>query len=377
MHIRRPMRGVLALFMVCCAACKREPEPQAVATRATANTKANQDSVDVVDPRYKVDAFAERGALLYGKMCAVCHGQHGEGYRADNAPTLAHQDFLAAASDDYIGYAIADGRPGTTMSAWSASRGGPLSDDDIRALVTLIRGWRRVPRVTLDERSAEGEVSHGKQLFEQKCVRCHSEAGPHVRIRSHELLANVTVGFLRHAVRVGRPPSAMPSFQAELGEQGVEDVVTYLRSLPAWATPDPPPLSLRPPPLPLGPVPLNPEGPEPQQFEVYPNMTSVDVVYKQLDFGARMALLDARTPSDYTAGHIAGAVSVPFYEPEPYLKVLPKDAWLVCYCGCPHAESGVLAERLMKAGFRHVTVLNEGLGVWVERQYPVSVGAEP
>ena len=71
-----------------------------------------------------------RGAYVYGRMCAVCHGPRGQGYAADRAPTLTHADYLAAVDDAYLRTAINDGRAGTTMSAWSAFRGGPLSLDD-------------------------------------------------------------------------------------------------------------------------------------------------------------------------------------------------------------------------------------------------------
>jgi cytochrome c oxidase cbb3-type subunit 3/ubiquinol-cytochrome c reductase cytochrome c subunit len=106
-------------------------------------------------------------------------------------------------------------------------------------------------------------------------------------------------------------------------------------------------------------------------------MTSVDVVKAELDRGARLGLLDARAPSDYVTGHIAGAVSVPFYDPDPYFASLPKDAWLVCYCACPHAESGQLASKLAKNGFTEVTVLDEGFNVWRTRNYPTRAGAAP
>ena len=90
-----------------------------------------------------------------------------------------------------------------------------------------------------------------------------------------------------------------------------------------------------------------------------------------------MAVLDARAPSDYLNEHIAGAVSVPFYDPEPYMDRLPKDAWLVCYCACPHAESGALAQKLVAKGFTKVTVLDEGLCVWKARNYPTRRGVDP
>ena len=90
-----------------------------------------------------------------------------------------------------------------------------------------------------------------------------------------------------------------------------------------------------------------------------------------------MAILDARAPPDYTYEHIAGAVSVPFYDPDPYIDQLPRDAWLVAYCSCPHAESGQLARKLTAKGFTKVTVLDEGLGVWKNRKYPVKNGDKP
>ena len=104
-------------------------------------------------------------------------------------------------------------------------------------------------------------------------------------------------------------------------------------------------------------------------------MTPADVIHAELVRGARFAILDARAPSDYLREHITGAVSVPFYDPSPYFAALPKDTWLVCYCACPHAESGQLAQQLGAQGFTKVAVLDEGLGVWKARGYPVTSGA--
>jgi cytochrome c oxidase cbb3-type subunit 3/ubiquinol-cytochrome c reductase cytochrome c subunit len=170
----------------------------------------------------------------------------------------------------------------------------------------------------------------------------------------------------------------MPAFGASLGDAAVEYVVAALRSWqsrPQRTASYAPPA--RPPPIPLGPVPLNPHGADPAGFHAQPGTTKVDDVKGQLDRGARMALLDARAPSDYMGEHIAGAVSVPFYDPDPYFAQLPKNAWLVCYCSCPHAESGQLASKLVAKGFTKVTVLDEGLGVWRSRKYPTHTSLEP
>jgi cytochrome c oxidase cbb3-type subunit 3/ubiquinol-cytochrome c reductase cytochrome c subunit len=200
-----------------------------------------------------------------------------------------------------------------------------------------------------------------------------------VHIGGGELLTSASNGFLRYAIRRGRPGTAMPAFGVALGDDGVEDVLALLRSWQAKPAVSRSPAA-RPPPLPLGPVPLNPHGPEPEGFVAQGTgggTTRADVVKAQLDRGARMALLDARAPSDYMREHIAGAVSVPFYDPDPYFAALPRDAWLVCYCACPHAESGQLAQKLVAKGFTKVTVLDEGLNVWRMRKYGTQAGVDP
>jgi len=321
----------------------------------------------------------ERGRELYGNMCAVCHGPAGEGYRADQAPRIAHPDFLAAVNDAYLRRAIAQGRPGTTMSAWAKERGGPLPSADVDALVALLRSWSHTPPVHLDERPLSGDPARGKEIYAQECARCHGEhgrEGPNIHISSPQFLSGVTNGFLRHAIGKGRPGTTMPGFEDTLGKDGIENVVAFVRTLqlPLGLAEHLPP---HPPPLPLGPVPLNPKGRAPVGFSAYPKLTPADTIKSQLDAHARFALLDARAPSDYVHEHITGAVSVPFYDPTPYLAKLPKNTWLVCYCGCPHAESGELASKLVEAGFTKVTVLDEGLGVWKQRNYPTRSGDKP
>ncbi|MET0388901.1 MAG: c-type cytochrome [Polyangiales bacterium] len=361
----------LGLCLALCAACSRT-QPRDAQTPATPSTPPEPPAAPPPPP----DPRIAQGAELYGRMCAVCHGESGEGYKADQAPALAQPDFLASATDNYLGFTIAEGRAGTTMSAWYKGAGGPLSFDEIRALIVFMRTWQKTPSVTLDEAKPRGDSTRGQAIFDKQCAQCHGPTAPNIRIMGRQLLGRASTGFLRHALHTGRPPTTMPSFTQTLGEDGIEDVLSYLRTLPA-NDPKEPVGGSRPPPLPLGPVPLNPKGREPKGFKTFPAMTSVDIVGPELAKKRRMVLLDARVPSDYEHEHIAGAVSVPFYDPSPYLEDLPKDAWLVCYCGCPHAESGALATKLLAAGFKQVTVLDEGLFAWQDRGYPMAHGTEP
>ncbi len=323
-------------------------------------------------------AKPSKGAELYGRMCSVCHGANGEGYKADNAPRLAQADFQASVSDPQLRDAIENGRMGTTMSAWSKDRGGPLAAEDVTALVQHLRTWAKGPRVALDERALNGDPARGENIYARECFRCHGVrgiGGPNVHIGNPQLLQTASNGFVRYTIKVGRPGTLMPSFATTLGDAGIEDVTALLRS---WASPPPPPpAAVPPPPIPLGPVPLNPKGSEPVGFKATPATTPLSVIHAQLQRGARMAILDARAPSDYMNSHIAGAVSVPFYDPAPYIEKLPRNAWLVCYCACPHAESGQLAFKLQQAGFKKVTVLDEGLGAWSAQKYPTHSGETP
>jgi cytochrome c oxidase cbb3-type subunit 3 len=319
------------------------------------------------------------GERHYKRMCAVCHGPTGRGYAADQAPSLTRPQFLATVEDTYLRTAILEGRSGTTMSAWSAFRGGPLLPADADALIAYLRSYADRPPAKLDDSPVKGDAAHGEKLFEAECARCH---GPHgsdgvfLSIGNPELLKSASSGFLRDVMRNGREGTPMPAYGESLGHDGVEDVLAALRQWQKTPGPARKPAA-KPPPLPLGPVPLNPHGPEPDGFAAHPQTTKVDVVKAALDHGAKLALLDARAQSDYLQEHIAGAVSVPFYDPEPYLAQLPKDAWLVSYCSCPHAESRTLAGKLVEKGFTKVTVLDEGLRVWKSKGYATHVGMDP
>ena len=83
-------------------------------------------------------AYLFQGGKLWATNCASCHGTNGEG---GSAPALNSQEFLTSVTDDQIHGIIAGGIPGTAMPAWLNDYGGPLTDEQIAALVAYLRSW--------------------------------------------------------------------------------------------------------------------------------------------------------------------------------------------------------------------------------------------
>ena len=98
----------------------------------------------------------------------------------------------------------------------------------------------------------------------------------------------------------------------------------------------------------------------------------VDSVKQALDNKSAVLIIDARAPSDFAAGHIPGAVNIPYYEMAQRYKEVPKDKWVITYCACPHAEAEQAARELMKQGYTQVKAIDEGYFGWVDKGYPTS-----
>ena len=89
-----------------------------------------------------------------------------------------------------------------------------------------------------------------------------------------------------------------------------------------------------------------------------------------------VVILDTRPASEYAAGHIAGAISVPVDELQRRLRQLPKGKQYVAYCRGPYCVYADRAVELLRSKRRRARRLLEGLPEWRAAGLPVETGAQ-
>ena len=195
---------------------------------------------------------------LYGRNCAGCHGIDGN---LGPAPPLNDELFLTIVPDSVLLHVITNGRPGTPMPAFAVSRGGPLTDAQVKALaVGIKRRWRSdhaahgsVPLYSATAGSSHGDKSRGGGVFAPCLCPCHgpdgqgasNEHGGGGAINDPAFLELVSEQALRRYAITGRPDLGMPSYAEKTGRPEdyqpmtsaeIADLVTFLIS---WKQADP------------------------------------------------------------------------------------------------------------------------------------------
>lgn len=92
---------------------------------------------------------------------------------------------------------------------------------------------------------------------------------------------------------------------------------------------------------------------------------------------ADVMILDTRPTSEFEAGHIAGAVSVPIADLRRRLKDLPAHNEYVAYCRGPYCVYADQAVQLLQAKGRRARRLLEGFPEWRAAGLPVELGPQP
>ncbi|MCA1570589.1 MAG: cytochrome c [Chloroflexi bacterium] len=130
--------------------------------------------------------------------CANCHGPEGMGGE-EGAPVVGpnlHSRSLAdkiRAKDNYVhlavsyGGVVVSGNVNSAMPAWSYEVGGPLNEQQIEAVVTLVETWaEEAAEQPVEE--VEDTVEGGAEVYAAAgCVSCHGAeleggtAGPNIQ----------------------------------------------------------------------------------------------------------------------------------------------------------------------------------------------------
>ncbi len=101
--------------------------------------------------------------------------------------------------------------------------------------------------------------------------------------------------------------------------------------------------------------------------------TDVQTVKRQLDAGEKIVVVDVREESEWTRGHIPGAVYIGkgVIERDIEQKVPDKNATLVLYCGGGF-RSALAADSLQKMGYKNAISMDGGWRGWTESGYPTA-----
>lgn len=92
-------------------------------------------------------------------------------------------------------------------------------------------------------------------------------------------------------------------------------------------------------------------------------------------------IIDARSPEEFAAGHIPGAVNLPAADLDRLSRALEARlraaTFLICYCDSLACDDGArLCALLSAAGYSEVALMFEGWQGWQQAGYPTSSGQE-
>ena len=168
----------------------------------------------------ELDALG-RGKDIYEQYCTVCHGKHGEADtplgRILQPPPRSLTDPVAMAriNDARLREAIKDGKPGTSMPAWSRI----LSTSQIDDVAVYVKHLKRPRPAGMTQDDFDAAV--GGTIYRSYCGICHGDTGNAKTTIGHVLIdkprdftdamsmAKLTNEEMARAIAYGRPGTAM------------------------------------------------------------------------------------------------------------------------------------------------------------------------
>jgi rhodanese-related sulfurtransferase len=105
-----------------------------------------------------------------------------------------------------------------------------------------------------------------------------------------------------------------------------------------------------------------------------PSVERIDLAGARAHFDAQTAVfIDVRSGAEYTAGHIAGALSLTSPEVETRLRDLPPESVVIAYGDASKPDSAVRAAQIfMELGYPQVIAMDGGWQAWEKVGFPIS-----
>jgi ubiquinol-cytochrome c reductase cytochrome c subunit len=170
----------------------------------------------------------QRGAELYIRSCASCHGIQGGGLAAPDG-TLRGPPILDAGEAGAF-FQLTTGRMPLGSSDDRPIRKPPaFPDEDIEALIAYVAELTDGPALP-DVDPEDADVARGGVLFREHCQACHSAAGAGGALsygRAAPPLAPATIEQTAAAIRTG--PGEMPTFGPDvIDDDELNEIVRYV-----------------------------------------------------------------------------------------------------------------------------------------------------
>ncbi len=201
--------------------------------------------------RYTIEASKgtgpEAGAQLFAENCATCHGDFGEGgqnpTRAnDTIAPISSSEYLKTRDDLTLRNIISQGQPDFGMSPFGDTNGGPLTADQIDAIVAFIRAWEANPPVVsapptpTETATPQPQTSPltGPEIYAKLCAQCHGpngEGGSASAINTQEVQERYDNSALTDLLTNGRSDTPMLAWGELFTPEQIQALVGYVRIL--------------------------------------------------------------------------------------------------------------------------------------------------
>ena len=114
-----------------------------------------------------------------------------------------------------------------------------------------------------------------------------------------------------------------------------------------------------------GPTPSQPAAAPAAASGSLPLISPQALLERQAKKDQSVFVLDVRTPEEYAAGHVPGAVNVPYDQVASHLAKIPKDKEVVLYCRSGR-RTGLAAEVLEANGYTKLVHLQGDMQAWLQ-----------